>query len=445
MSANTPDLLPQDRVTAGVASISGRPTLTAGELRELALDCGADDAGAVSLDEPSLASEKPYILAAFPAAGTLLSVVVKMHREPVRSPARSVANHEFHSAGDELDEVARKIVGRLEDRGIRALNPPLAFPMEMQSFPDRGWVVAHKLVAEAAGLGRMGIHRNVIHPVFGNFILLTTVLIAADPTATPSPLDFNPCLSCKLCVAACPVGAIKPDGAFDFSACLTHNYHQFMGGFVNWVEDIADSKSAKDFRARSSYAENVERWQSLSYRPNYNSAYCLAVCPAGSDVIGPYQADKKGHQQVFLRPLQDKSETVYVSRGTDAADYVSRRFPHKMIRWVKPSARATTVRNFLTGATLSFQPGKAGDLSATYHFRFTGQEVIDATFVVKDKSLEVRDGHHGKRDLLVTADARSWIRFLDKEISILFCLTTGKIRLRGSPKLLAAFGRCFPS
>ena len=36
----------------------------------------------------------------------------------------------------------------------------------------------------------------------------------------------------------------------------------------------------------------MTRWQSLSYGPNYNAAYCLAVCPAGEDVIGPYLADK---------------------------------------------------------------------------------------------------------------------------------------------------------
>ena len=27
-------------------------------------------------------------------------------------------------------------------------------------------------------------------------------------------------------------------------------------------------------------------WQSLSYGANYRAAYCLAVCPAGEDVIG---------------------------------------------------------------------------------------------------------------------------------------------------------------
>jgi len=80
-------------------------------------------------------------------------------------------------------------------------------------------VVAHKPVAVAAGLGVMGIHRNVIHPKFGNFILLGTILVAAPVSSYGEPLDYSPCLECKLCVEACPVGAIKKDGKFDFVAC----------------------------------------------------------------------------------------------------------------------------------------------------------------------------------------------------------------------------------
>ena len=62
----------------------------------------------------------------------------------------------------------------------------------------------------------MGIHRNVIHPKFGNFILLGTVLVERRGHRADRPIDYNPCLECKLCVAACPVGAIAPDGHFDF-------------------------------------------------------------------------------------------------------------------------------------------------------------------------------------------------------------------------------------
>jgi formate hydrogenlyase subunit 6/NADH:ubiquinone oxidoreductase subunit I len=85
----------------------------------------------------------------------------------------------------------------------------------------------------------MGIHRNVIHPRFGNFILLGTVPIGAEATTYDQPISYNPCLECKLCAAACPVGAIAPDGHFNFSACYTHNYREFMGGFTDWVEQIA--------------------------------------------------------------------------------------------------------------------------------------------------------------------------------------------------------------
>jgi epoxyqueuosine reductase QueG len=48
----------------------------------------------------------------------------------------------------------------------------MAFPMEMEKFPGRTWIVSHKPVAVAAGLGKIGIHRNVIHPQFGNFFCL---------------------------------------------------------------------------------------------------------------------------------------------------------------------------------------------------------------------------------------------------------------------------------
>jgi len=114
----------------------------------------------------------------------------------------------------------------LEALGVRAAFPSMAFPIEMSNWPNRIWVIAHKPVAVAAGLGRMGVHRNVIHPKFGNFILLGTVATDLEIEGYSRPLDFNPCLECKLCVAACPTSAIAPDGRFDFSACYTHNYRE---------------------------------------------------------------------------------------------------------------------------------------------------------------------------------------------------------------------------
>ncbi len=190
-------------------------------LRQLCLEAGADDVGFVEIDRPVLGKDRPDILATFPRTKTLISFVVRMNREPIRSPMRSIANLEFHHTGDQVNDIARTIVQQLEARGIRALNPAMGFPMEMDRFPGKIWVVSHKTVAVAAGLGQMGIHRNVIHPKFGNFILLGTVLIDTEVSSTNTPIHYNPCMECKLCIGACPVGAIAQDGYFNFSACYT--------------------------------------------------------------------------------------------------------------------------------------------------------------------------------------------------------------------------------
>jgi ferredoxin-NADP reductase/Fe-S-cluster-containing hydrogenase component 2 len=422
-----------------------RPRLQADWLRQLAMNCGADDAGLIDIDLPALDPQRREILKHYPWTKTLLSFVVRMSREPVRSPARSVANLEFHNTGDLVDEVSRRIVLRLEESGIRAVNPAMGFPMEMYQFPHGGaWVVSHKPVAVAAGLGHMGIHRNVIHPRFGNFILLGTVLIDAEATAHDEPLDYNPCLECRLCVAACPVGAIAPDGGFNFSACFTHNYREFMGGFTDWVEQVADSKDAMDYRKRISGPETAAMWQSLSHRANYKSAYCMAVCPAGEDVIGPYLADRKAHLQDVVKPMQDKPEPVYVIKGSDADTFARKKWPNKTVKHVGNALRPRTIPGLLATMPLVFQPNQARGLNATYHFSFTGEESHQATVVIRDRTLHIQEGLAGSADLHVTADTRTWLGFLAKERNLAWAFVRGKIRIKGSPRLLIAFGKCFP-
>jgi ferredoxin len=420
-------------------------TLDARRLRQLCLDAGADDVGFVALDRPELDDQRAEILGPYPWTKALVSVVCRMNREPVRSPARSVANLEFHHTGDHTDEVARRIVAALEAQRVRAVNPAMGFPMEMDRYPGKTWVVAHKPVAVAAGLGRIGIHRNVIHPRFGNFILLATVLIDAEVSEQSRPIDYNPCLECKLCVAACPVGAIGADGHFDFSACLTHNYREFLGGFVDWVEDVADSKDARDYRRRVEDSETASMWQSLGFGPNYKAAYCMAACPAGDDVIGPFLADRKGFLEEVVEPLRAKEEPVYVIPGSDAEAYVTRRFPHKRPRRVGGGRRPKSIRSFLFALPHLFQRHASAGLDAVYHFTFTGEEPAEATVVIRDKAIRVERGHVGTPHLRVVADSRTWLGFLAKERGLFWSLLRRKIRLKGSPRLLVAFGKCFPS
>jgi Fe-S-cluster-containing hydrogenase component 2 len=413
-------------------------------LKKLCLDAGADDVGFVSMNRAEIEDQKKEILDCFPSTKTLISIVCKMNREPVRNVERSMSNLEFHHTTDFVNEVTRNIVRRLDDQGIRALNPSAGFPMEMSRFPGKVWVVSHKPVAVAAGLGQIGIHRNVIHPKFGNFILLGTILLAADISQQSKAIDYNPCLSCKLCVAACPVGAIKPDGKFDFSACMNHNYREFMSGFTDWVEQIAESKDAIGYRKRVSDDETASMWQSLSFGANYKAAYCLAVCPAGEDVIGPFIQDRSSFISETVKPLQNKKETVYVIPNSDAEEYVAKRFPNKKTKRVN-GIRPTTIEGFIFGMPLTFQAGQSKGLNAVYHFTFTGSEQSQVTITIRDQSLDIQKGLIGKADLAMTADSATWLGFLRKEKSIVWAIMRRKIRVKGKLSLLQSFGKCFPS
>lgn len=118
---------------------------------------------------------------------------------------------------------------------------------------------------------------------------------------------------------------------------------------------------------------------------SYKAAYCLAVCPAGEDVIGPFLADRKTHLKEIVRPLQEKEETIFVTKNSDAEIYVGKRFPNKKIKHVGHSLRPNTIGAFLAGMPHVFQPGKSAGLNATFHFTFTGHEQRQATVVIQDQ------------------------------------------------------------
>ena len=146
-----------------------------------------------------------------------------------------------------------------------------------------------------------------------------------------------------------------------------------------------------------------------------------------------------------MRPFQRKEETVYVVPGSDAEAHASRRFPHKTAKKVSGSLRPNSIERFLDGLRLVFQRNQADGLDATYHFTFMGDEEREATIVIRNKELQVEEGHVGNADLHVTANARTWLGFLRKERNLIWALLTRRIRMKGSPRLLLAFGKCFPS
>lgn len=426
-----------------VGNTAARP-LDAASLRDLTRRCGADDVGLVHIENPAMDDQRADVLKFFPGARTLISFVCRLNREPMRSPERSVANLESHTTADRVHEISRQVVAAMERQGVRAISTSVAFPVEMDRLPGKVWQVAHKPVAVAAGLGVMGLNRCVIHPRFGNFVLLGTVLLAAEATGYDQPTTDQPCLDCKLCAQVCPTGAVATDGHFNFATCLTHNYREFFGGFTDWVERLANSANALAYRRQVTEAETAAMWQSLTCGGTYRCACCQAVCPAGREVVAPYQADRAAYVRDVVAPLRKREETIYVVPGSDAESHVVRQMPWKRIRRVGSGVRPRSVQAFLSALPLVFQREQSAGLDATYHFTFTGAEQRQATIVIRDKTLHVSDGLTGVASIRITADSQWWIGFLAKERNLVWGLLTRKMKLKGSPRLMSAFARCFP-
>jgi putative sterol carrier protein len=79
-----------------------------------------------------------------------------------------------------------------------------------------------------------------------------------------------------------------------------------------------------------------------------------------------------------------------------------------------------------------------------------GSDVFQAfsdygTVDIRDQQIVVAAGLNGKADLAVRADREAWLGFVSKDRHLAWELLRGRIRLKGSSRLLLAFGKCFPS
>lgn len=135
--------------------------------------------------------------------------------------------------------------------------------------------------AARAGVGWVGRHTLLIHPVRGSYFLLGLILTTLPLRPPPEQESFDDhCGTCTRCIDACPTGAISPRSearSVDASRCVSYltlerratippELHAGVGDMIagcDICQEVCPHNSARDLPGPSPRCEYAPRFDSL--------------------------------------------------------------------------------------------------------------------------------------------------------------------------------------
>lgn len=85
-------------------------------------------------------------------------------------------------------------------------------------------LLPYRATAIEAGAGSRGFNQILFTPEFGTYVNLSMVVTDAFRAEEPGEPDLPAlCSGCGACARACPTGALKGDGTWDYRRCLRHH------------------------------------------------------------------------------------------------------------------------------------------------------------------------------------------------------------------------------
>ncbi|NBC87615.1 MAG: sterol-binding protein [Bacteroidetes bacterium] len=90
-----------------------------------------------------------------------------------------------------------------------------------------------------------------------------------------------------------------------------------------------------------------------------------------------------------------------------------------------------------------FKPEQAEDTDATVQLNITGEGGGTYQLVIRDGTLDIREGEANDPTLTATVDADDWIRVNNGEVSPMTLLMQGKLKFSGSLPMALKFRSMF--
>ncbi len=419
-----------------------------------------DDIGVIPVDHPALAHEREEIRYVYPHARSLVCLIAEENKAALQSRYLPTANHELYQCEERLFELGHRTIKYINSLGGAGLTTTIGWPQEVsQRWADKIWPLSHKLVAQAAGLGVIGLSRNFLHRRFGAYCLIDTVVTNLEFDRYDTTVDWNPCVECNLCVASCPTDAIKPDGDFDFFACYNHTYRDSIPGFLDLVHDLAQSKPRR-FSKRWSDAEIAALWQAMAFKVEYRCFNCVATCPA--EIHDQFHSDRATRRNYLDETLKPLTYTRAQAEEQFVIDTPSARAKYGIPpgRWrtePDPGAPASRVvrlvdlRRIRCGDVDAmmrsmpqyFRAYEADGLSFTTQFELGGAGGGDWVMRIDQGRCHVTPGKTDQADLSIRTPAKVFLAIHRGEVNPVIAILTGRLRLAGKRRLFLTFPRLF--
>lgn len=186
-------------------------------LKKFCLDNGADLFGAADISEV----KKGFMIGekALEKVDRAICLGVRLSQgilnEISMQPTRLYFHH-YRTANMFLDQLAFKIAGFIQKRGFLALPIPASQIVDWQNQKAH---LSHRHLGVLAGLGWIGRNNLLVNKELGSQFRLVTIL--TDMPLKKDKPQKEGCGQCRLCISACPCGAIKEEEIeFDRMKCL---------------------------------------------------------------------------------------------------------------------------------------------------------------------------------------------------------------------------------
>jgi epoxyqueuosine reductase len=161
----------------------------------------------------------------FPPAQTVIVIGLAMPLPIVETTPSFLHKELYTTCNQELDSIAFNLTRFLNRQGLASYFFTRDGYASLSALKKKPYAAfGHTAAARYAGMGTIGLSRNLLTPEFGPRVRLVSVLTAAQLEGQPL-MEKDLCIQCQACVKCCPKNALKARddqirGDFDVNLCI---------------------------------------------------------------------------------------------------------------------------------------------------------------------------------------------------------------------------------